>query len=108
MGWKNLSKSTKIVVIIGGIAIILFLIFYFIKTVPSTKDKYNAALLVDSFYFDLNNEDYEKLIGIIHQDWYGGEINTAEKTIDFFESVNKVYGKIEDYTLIDWETSDIV
>ncbi len=103
---KKLSKLAKAGIIIG-ILIIIALVYLFVNFLinkPSlTSMRDNSTLVIDLFYSHLNNEDYDKILDLIHEDWY--EKTSRGDTLKFFSDVNKL-GLANNYTLVGWQVTN--
>src|SRR3989344_5220113 len=113
MKWKSLSVWAKIGIIVGIVAGFIFIIsilagvwaFFFINSPPSSELIGNASKVVDSFYSNLNDRNYENITSILDEEWYN--MQTKEETIEFFELINDKLGKAENYSQIGWKVYNL-
>ena len=111
MGWKNLSVLIKFGIVIGiAFGIILLTAFigqFFVNDHSLLVHRDSSAILVDSFYSNLNDEGYQDILYKIHEDWYRGQLKTEEQTIGFFKLINGEFGKVKNYSLVGWAVNNV-
>ena len=113
-GWKQYSSIDKIIIIVSGIiGAIIFLATMVGIGILFSSHGFSFSLpaestqIVDMFYSEFNNKDYNAMLELIHEDWYEGAIKTKDGTISFLDFINTEYGSVVNYTLIKWKVNKL-
>ncbi|MFH1126429.1 MAG: hypothetical protein V1703_04845 [Candidatus Altiarchaeota archaeon] len=64
------------------------------------EGKEKSEKVVDNFYSKVKAGDYEGTLSMYHSKWF--ELTPRNKTIDFLQKVDQKLGKVEGYSLVDW------
>ncbi len=84
----------------GFICFVLFVI-----SCSSISKIDSAKEIVDEFYGNMNDADYEGMISMLDEKWF--EVTDEETTYEFFQKIHNKAGIIEGYTLVTWQVKTL-